>query len=167
MKKKCCYLHKKILPCVLEVTELDLFRCKKMLPVEIWGVILTYLKYNNLFNLPACSKKFCFLLHNDKKFVHRFFHSRLIVSNKDIFDRYRDLWLSFIFKLSVKLKGKFLRKHFYRLKKVFSYIMFDNLPFLIHLNNSCIDTCLIQHVFKTYKKGINYLSPSLEVDNNL
>ena len=60
-----------------------LFRCKKMLPAEVWAVVLTCLKYSDLLNLAACWKMFYFLSRNDKNFVYRLSHSRSIVSNKD------------------------------------------------------------------------------------
>lgn len=38
---------------------------------------------------------------------------------------------------------------------------------IIDSNNSWIDAGFIRYVFESYKKGIHYLSPSLEIDNNL
>ena len=100
-----------------------------MLPAEVWAVVLTYLKYSDLLNLAACWKMFYFLSRNDKNFVYRLSHSRSIVSNKDLFGQYRDLWSSFISKLSVKLKGR----------KVFSHILFDAIPFRVY--NHLFDCC--------------------------
>lgn len=106
-----------------------LFRCKKMLPAEVWAVVLTCLKYSDLLNLAACWKMFYFLSRNDKNFLYCLSLSRSIVSNKDLFDQYRDLWLSFISKLSVRLKGR----------KVFSHILFDAIHFRVY--NHLFDCC--------------------------
>ena len=72
---------------------------------------------------------FYFLSRNDKNFLYCLSLSRSIVSNKDLFDQYRDLWLSFISKLSVRLKGR----------KVFSHILFDAIHFRVY--NHLFDCC--------------------------
>ena len=77
-----------------------------MLPVEIWAVILTYLLPISLFNISVCSKMFSVLVHKNKKFEKKINHSKLIVSNVDMFDKYSDVWMSFAY----QLHQKFLKK---------------------------------------------------------
>ena len=69
-----------------------------MLPREGWALILCYLNYCDLMNVSACSKMFDFLSRKIEKFVRQLNCSRLIVSNKDMFCEYYDLWLSFVLK---------------------------------------------------------------------
>ena len=48
---------------------------------------------------------FYFLSRKNEKFLRRLNFVTLIVSNKDMYCEYYDLWLSFAFKLSNELKG--------------------------------------------------------------
>ena len=78
-----------------------------MLPAEIWALILSYLNHVGLLNISACSKLFYYLSHKNEKFIQRLNHSKLIVSNTDIFDKYKDAWCSFAYPLFYKLKKYF------------------------------------------------------------
>ena len=78
-----------------------------MLPEEIWALVLSYLNHVDLLNISACSKLFYYLSHKNEKFIQRLNHSKSIVSNTDIFDKYKDAWRSFAYQLSNKLKKYF------------------------------------------------------------
>ena len=78
-----------------------------MLPVEIWALVLFYPNHVDLLNISACSKLFYYLSHKNEKFIQRLNHSKLIVSNTDIFDKYKDASSSFAYRLSYKLKKYF------------------------------------------------------------
>ena len=78
-----------------------------MLPAETWALILSYLPFIDLLNTSACSKLFYYLAHKNEKFELRLNHSRLIVSNTDMFDKYPDAWCSFAYQLSCKLEKYF------------------------------------------------------------
>ena len=75
-----------------------------MLPAEIWALILSYLNQVDLLNISTCSKLFYYLPHKNEKIIQRLNLSKLIVSNTDIFDKYKDIWRSFVYQLSYKLK---------------------------------------------------------------
>ena len=103
-----------------------------MLPVEFWAVILMYLPPIALFNILVCSKMFYvlfFVLSLKKKFNH----SKLIVSNFDIFDNYSDVWMSFAYQLYDKLKKNFDEDLMLVFKKkLLSDVIFDTLPFRVY-----------------------------------
>ena len=124
--------------------------CENILPAEIWALILSYLNHVDLLNISACSKLFYYLLHKNEKFIQRLNHSKLIVSNTNIFDKYKDAWCSFVHKLSYKLK-KYCDEDTMLIikKKILSDIIFETLPFRVynHLFNCNIG-------FYIYKKCI-------------
>ena len=64
--------------------------CKNMLLAVTWALILSNLNHVDLSNISACSKIFCYLSHKNEKIVQSLNHSKLIVSNTDIFDKYKD-----------------------------------------------------------------------------
>ena len=74
-----------------------------MLPVKLWVIILTYLPPIALFNISVCSKMFHVLAHKNKKFDKEFKHSKLIVSNVDMFDKYIVVWMPFAYQLYDRL----------------------------------------------------------------
>ena len=79
-----------------------------MLSTEIWAFILCYLDHNDVLNVFACSKLFyCLSRKKNEKLVQKLNHSKLIVSNKDMFGKSYDVWLSFGFHLSYKLQKYF------------------------------------------------------------
>ena len=79
------------------------------MPVEVWAAILTYLTPIALCNVSVCSKTFYVLAHENKKFEKKFTHSKFIVSNVDMCDKYAGFCLFFIKRLQ-----HMLEKFFYR-----------------------------------------------------
>ena len=105
-----------------------------MLPVEIWALILTYIPPIALFNISICSKMFFYVLaHKNKKFEKKLNHSKLMVSNASMFDKYSDVWMSFAYQLHHKLKKYFDEDLMLIVKKkLLSDVIFDTLPFCVY-----------------------------------
>ena len=59
-----------------------------MLPIEIWGFILSYLPLIDLLNISACSKMFYRLASDDETFKIKFKDSHSLVLCAGLFDRY-------------------------------------------------------------------------------
>ena len=59
------------------------------LPIEIWAFILTYLIPLDLLHLSICSKRFCSMVHQNKKFKRRFEHLKKLVCGVSFHDQFR------------------------------------------------------------------------------
>ena len=66
-----------------------------MLHAKVWAVILTYLTLIALLNVSLCSKILYVLAHKNKKFEKTFRHSKFIVYNVDMYDKYAGFCLLF------------------------------------------------------------------------
>ena len=78
-----------------------------MLSTEIWAFILCYLDHNDVLNVFACSKLFyCLSRKKNEKLVQKLNHSKLIVSNKDMFGKSYDL---LVFNFLINFKNTLIR----------------------------------------------------------
>ena len=96
------------------------------MPVEVWAAILTYLTPIALCNVSVCSKTFYVLAHENKKFEKKFTHSKFIVSNVDMYDKYAGFCLFFIKRFQHILEKFFDRDLILPFKKrLLSDVIFD------------------------------------------
>ena len=101
--------------------------------VEVWAAILTYLTLIALCNVSVCSKAFYVLAHKNKKFEKTFTHSKFIVSNVDMYDKYAGFCLFFIKRLQHMLEKFFDRDLILPFKKkLLSDVIFDMLLFRVY-----------------------------------
>ena len=76
---------------------------------------------------------FYVLAHKNKKFEKKLNHSKFIVSNASMFDKYSDVWMSFAYQLHHKLKKYFDEDLMLIVKKkLLSDVIFDTLPFCVY-----------------------------------
>ena len=80
---------------------------QKMLPIEIWELLLSYLSLIDLLNVPAFSKMFYRLSRDNQTLKIKLNSSYSLVSCTDFFDRYYDKCLSFSCQLSHRLQKHF------------------------------------------------------------
>ena len=95
------------------------------MPVEVWAAFLAYLTPIALCNVSVCSKAFYVLAHKNK-FEKKFTHSKFIVSNVDMYDKYAGFCLFFIKRFQHILEKFFDRDLILPFKKrLLSDVIFD------------------------------------------
>ena len=103
------------------------------LRIEVWAIIFSYLRLNDLIEISCVCKIFCCLCQKNDFYVKKLHESRDIFKGRSwLFQSYRKLHESFYFGISREILLYFSTSHIHMLRKEISYrLYYSLLPFRI------------------------------------